>query len=244
MHNLNRIYVVEDEQEISDIINLYLEKNGFQVTSFQNGEEALKKLIEDPPDLALLDIMLPGRDGMEILRELRKVSNLPVIFLTSRKDELDKILGLEMGADDYIPKPFSPREMVARVKSLLRRMESYRAHEDKSNGNGNGNGNGTMEHTIKTRRLILDLDGMRLVTPTTSIKLTSTEFAMLRLFMNRQGRIYTRTELLELIWGTEFEGETRTVDVHVRNLRKKLQAAGGSIDSIQSIRGVGYSFED
>lgn len=240
MHNSNRVYVVEDEKDISDIITLYLEKQGFLVTSFQNGEEALKMLIEDPPDMALLDIMLPGKDGLEILRELRKVSNLPVIFLTSRKDELDKILGLEMGADDYIPKPFSPREMVARVKSLLRRMESYRAREDKNNGNGNGNS----ENMLKTRRLTLDLDGMRLISPTNSVKLTSTEFAMLRLFMSRQGRIYTRPELLELIWGEEFEGETRTVDVHVRNLRKKLQAAGGSIDSIQSIRGVGYSFED
>ena len=239
MLNSGKVYVVEDEKEISDIITLYLGKQGFQVTSFQNGEEALKQLIENPPDMALLDIMLPGKDGLEILRELRKVSNLPVIFLTSRKDELDKILGLEMGADDYIPKPFSPREMVARVKSLLRRVESYRAREDKNN-----NHNGNSDNSLKTRRLTLDLDGMRLITPTNSIKLTSTEFAMLRLFMTRQGRIYTRPELLELIWGEEFEGETRTVDVHVRNLRKKLQAAGGSIDSIQSIRGVGYSFED
>lgn len=204
------------------------------VKSFRNGKEALEMLINNPPDIALLDIMLPEKDGIEILRELRKVSNLPVIFLTSRKDELDRILGLEMGADDYIPKPFSPREMVARVNSLLRRVESYKPKEENNNSPNTGN-------FLKTRRLNLDLDGMRLVTPTDSIKLTSTEFAMLR---RRQGKIYTRTELLEVIWGIEFEGETRTVDVHVRNLRKKLQAAGGSIDSIQSIRGVGYSFED
>ena len=228
------IYVVEDEKDISDIIVLYLKKEGYRVKAFYNGEKALNEILEIPPHLVILDIMLPDMDGLSILRELRKKSFLPVIFLTSRKDEVDKIIGLEIGADDYISKPFSPREMVARVKSVLRRVKTYKSSQARKTSN----------NVIESGKFSLDLDGMRIVTKKNSIKLTSTEFELLRLLMKRPGRIFSRTDLLDLVWGEEFEGESRTVDVHIRNLRKKIKKACGSINSIQSIRGVGYAFEN
>jgi len=227
--------VVEDEKEISDIMVMYLEREGYQVTPFYRGDLALEAILQEPPDLAVLDIMLPGIDGLEILKKIRKESYLPVIFLTSRKDEVDKILGLELGADDYISKPFSPRELAARIKSLLRRVDAYRMSQIGKKHTGN---------LLKSRGFSLDLNGRRIVSKNSSIKLTSTEFSLLQLLMERPERIFPRNEILSHIWGDEFMGETRTVDVHIRNLRKKIKMAGGPMNSIQSVRGVGYTFEN
>lgn len=235
MFEIKRIYIVEDEKDISNIIVMYLEREGYKVIPFYRGDTALEAILDTPPDLAILDIMLPGIDGIEILKEIRNAPYFPVIFLTSKTGEVDLILGLELGAEDYIPKPFSPREVVARVRSLFRRIEMNRPGKVKNSENRN---------VIQTRRLTLDLNGRRLIFKKQSIKLTATEFAILKLLMGRPGRIYSRTELLDLIWGDEMEGETRTVDAHIRNLRKKIYEVGGFLDSIQSIRGVGYSFED
>lgn len=238
MPSAKRIYLVEDEKEISDVIVMYLEREGYIVTPYYRGDEALDAIEDDPPDLAILDIMLPGVDGLDILRKIRDETNLPVIFLTSRRDEVDRVLGLELGADDYVPKPFSPRELVARVKSLFRRIEDYREQENDSDDPTGS------DSRVSGRRFTLDLDGHRLVTRKSFVKLTSTEFTLLKLLMGRPGKIFTRRELLDRVWGDEFIGETRTVDVHVRNLRRKIQSAGASPDIIQSIRGVGYKFED
>ncbi|MCD4784570.1 MAG: response regulator transcription factor [Candidatus Eremiobacteraeota bacterium] len=235
MFKNKRIYIVEDEKEISDILVMYLKREEYKVTPFYRGDTALEAILDTPPDMAILDIMLPGIDGIAILKEIRNAPYFPVIFLTSKIGEVDRILGLELGADDYIPKPFSPREVVARVRSLFRRTEISRPGKAK---------NGENQNVIQTRRFTLDLNGRRLISNKKSIRLTATEFAILKLLMGRVGRIYSRTELLDLIWGDEMEGDTRTVDAHIRNLRKKIYEVGGFPNSIQSIRGVGYSFED
>lgn len=156
---------------------------------------------------------------------------VPIILLTSRTDEIDRVVGLEMGADDYITKPFSPRELVARVKSLFRRIEAVKKGADKKG-------------VIKSENLALDTSRRILKTGDTEIDLTSTEFAIIKLFMGRPGKVFTREELISFIWGDDFTGETRTVDVHVKNLRKKIGSAGGNPGWIRSVWGVGYTFED
>ncbi|MFP4496662.1 MAG: response regulator transcription factor [Vulcanimicrobiota bacterium] len=229
------IYIVEDEKDIADVVFKYLQRDGFNVKVFYRGDLAMEAIRERPPELAILDIMLPGMDGMEILRNIRKDYFFPVIFLTSRKDEVDRILGIELGADDYVTKPFSPRELVAKVKSLFRRIEyTQKTIQQEEN----------KKEIIESRYLTLDLAGRNLYYGKETIQLTTTEFSILQLLMEHPGRVYPREQILELIWGDDFIGETRTVDVHVRNLRKKLEELCGTTQYIHSIRGVGYKFEE
>lgn len=226
-----KILIAEDEREIADFVFRYLKKEGYRVDIKYRGDDALAMILTDPPDLVILDIMLPGMDGLEVLRRMREKIYLPVILLTSKSDETDRVVGLEMGADDYVTKPFSPRELVARVKAIFRRMEALKGMSDSAD-------------IIKSHNIKLDLKTRALESGKRSANLTSIEFSLLKLLMKHPGRVYSRDELIDLIWGEEFIGETRTVDVHIKNLRKKIKGLGSSPDIIRSVWGVGYVYED
>lgn len=225
------ILIIEDEEEIADFVRRYLEREGYRVEIRRRGDDGLAAVLAEPPDLVVLDIMLPGMDGLEVLRRMRGEAYVPVILLTSKSDETDRVVGLEMGADDYVTKPFSPRELTARVKALFRRVEALR-------------GNLPAGDTLKSRHLVLDINKRNMMISGNNIELTSTEYLILKAIMSRPGRVYSRDELLDMAWGEEFAGESRTVDVHVKNLRKKIKEAGAPPDVIKSVWGVGYKYED
>jgi DNA-binding response OmpR family regulator len=226
-----KIFIAEDEPEIQDFVRKYLIRENFDVVTFNRGDTALETILKNPPDLIILDIMLPGKDGIEVLKKIRQNLYVPVILLTSKTDEADRIVGLELGADDYVTKPFSPRELVARVKSLFRRIEAIKTQPER-------------EEIINSRNMTLNLKRRSLTINDIVIELTSIEFSILKLLMGKPGRIFTRDEMLSYIWGDDFTGETRTVDVHIKNLRKKIKQAQGTEDAIRAIWGVGYTFED
>lgn len=229
-----RILMVDDEQSIRELVRFNLEKAGFLVQCSEDGLKALQSILEDPPDLVVLDLMLPGMDGLEICRELRreeKTQMLPIIMLTARAEEIDRVVGLEIGADDYLTKPFSPRELVARVKSLLRRSRNNNSLEDK----GLPIVRGSLKIYPERHEALLEEE---------SLELTPKEFQLLTQLAGNPGKVFTREYLLETIWGYEFAGDTRTVDVHIRHLRKKLEKDPGQPELIETIRGIGYRFKD
>lgn len=215
------ILVVDDESNIIELARLYLEQEGHTVESAMNGTEALSKFESVKPGLVVLDLMLPDIDGFEVCREIRKKSEVPILMLTARKEDVDKIVGLEMGADDYLTKPFNPRELVARVKAIMRRYRSGLS-PDKIVAVGN-----------------LRIDPLRHEATVAGepLKLRTKEFALLTTLAQDVGRVFTRDHLLELVWGFDYYGETRTVDVHVNHLRDKLT---GSTAVIETVRGMGY----
>lgn len=216
---------------INEVVVRYLEKDGFEVDSFINGREALDALLERPPDLAVLDLMLPGIDGIELFRRLRALAPVPVVMLTARGDESDRIMGLEMGADDYIAKPFSPRELVARVRAVLRRVQG--GLETVEAGSSPVLTAGDLEVDVvarETRR-----DGA-------VVSLTSREFELLAFLMRNPARAFRREELLEKVWGYTF-GDTSTVTVHVRRLREKVEVDPSEPRHLVTVWGVGYRFE-
>ena len=213
------IYVVEDDKSIRNLVLYALSEKDYQVRGFENGLDVVESVREESVDLLILDIMLPEKDGIEILKEIREFSNVPVIMLTARDDEFDKVLGLESGADDYITKPFSILELISRVKAVLRRSEKKdREHLTYAN----------IEVNIKKRTVKVDGE---------KIDLTYKEFEMLLLFLANIGNVITREDFLLKIWGYDYEGETRTVDVHIASLRNKLKSAGVQI---KTIRNLGY----
>ena len=223
---MNRnILVVEDEEKIALLLKDYLENSGFSVTWLNNGSLVIPRIKKQPPDLILLDVMLPGMDGMEVCKEVRKFSMVPVIMITARAEEIDRLLGLELGADDYICKPFSPREVVARVKTVLRRAQPE-----------------TVTSQIVLGEIIVNVDSRQVVVAGTELKLTPSEFGLLKEMMSQPGRVFTRNELLNKVQGYDFEGYDRTIDTHVKNLRKKLGEMLPGEDIIQSIYGSGYKF--
>lgn len=231
MDEKKKICIIEDEVEIVDFVTEYLRAEGYEVDAYYRGDTGLKAVLDSPPDLLILDIMLPGINGMNILKKMRENLHLPVILLTSRVDEVDRVLGIEMGADDYITKPFSPRELVVRVKSIFRRINVIKQEMSQNKYMMMGN--------IK-----LDLENRKISSRGKEYDLTATEFNILKQLVKNPGRIFSREELLDHIWGDEFSGETRTIDVHIKNLRKKLCDIGGPINFIHSVRGVGYKYED
>lgn len=213
------IYVVEDDKAIRNLVLYALSEKNYEVKGFENGLNVVESAREENVDLLILDIMLPEKDGIEILKEIRKFSNVPIIFLTARTDEYDKVLGLESGADDYITKPFSILELISRVKAVLRRSEKKdREHLTYAN----------IEVNIKKRTVKIDEE---------KIDLTYKEFEMLLLFLANIGNVITREDFLLKIWGYDYEGETRTVDMHIKLIRDKL---GDKRGSIKTIRGIGY----
>jgi DNA-binding response OmpR family regulator len=215
------ILVVDDEEPIRQLASLYLEKEGFQVTCAADGPEAIELAQREMPALVVLDVMLPTIDGFEVCRRLRRDSDVPILMLTARNEDVDKIVGLELGADDYLTKPFNPREMVARVKAILRRYES---------GQRAG-------PTLRLGPLTLDKQRREARAGDKELALRTKEFDLLVAFLENAGIVLSREQLLDLVWGYDFYGETRTVDVHVQHLRQKLTGSGVGI---HTVRGVGY----
>ncbi len=215
------ILVVDDEQNIVDLVRLYLEREAFTVATACDGEDALAKAHDLQPALIILDLMLPKVDGWEVCRRLRAHSQVPILMLTARSDDVDKIVGLELGADDYLSKPFNPRELVARVKAILRR------------------GQASVQTTapLRLQRLLVDRQRREVTVSGQRIGLRSREFDLLVALMQNQGLVLSREQLLSQVWGYDYFGETRTVDVHVAHLRVKLQGSGVLIETL---RGIGY----
>jgi DNA-binding response OmpR family regulator len=221
----SKILLVDDEQNIRELAALYLEKEGFAVDYASNGSEALQRFQQSPANLVLLDVMMPGMDGFEVCRELRRESDVPVLMLTARSEDVDKIVGLELGADDYMTKPFNPRELVARVKAILRRYETGRRPQN----------------VIAVGDLTVDKARREAKIGEDRLNLRTKEFDLLVAFVENPGIALTRDQLLESVWGYDYAGETRTVDVHVQHLRSKLIGAGVQIETL---RGVGYKLLD
>jgi len=217
------IYVVDDEESIIDFVRLYLEKDGFQVKGFKDGKSAFDAIMQSPPNLVVLDVMLPGMDGFEVCRNLRLEENqVPIIMLTAKDEEIDKILGLELGADDYLTKPFNPRELVARIRAVLRRVTLQRK---------------TNDEMIRVGDISIDMRRREVKIKDELIKLRTQEFELLRVMAEDPGRVFSRDQLLYLAWGYDFAGQTRTVDVHIAQLRRKSQA---SKNQIETVTGFGY----
>jgi two-component system response regulator VicR len=225
-----KILVVDDEKPISDIIKFNLVKEGFNVEVAYDGDEALKLVYQYQPDLILLDVMLPKLDGFQVCRKVRESFSIPIIMLTAKEEEVDKVLGLELGADDYITKPFGMRELIARVKANLRRMDlNVEVPSDANN-------------VITSSNLVIDLDRYEVKKDETIIELTLREFELLKFLATRENQIFTREQLLKDVWGYEYFGDIRTVDVTVRRLREKVEDDSSSPKFIMTKRGVGYYF--
>ena len=223
-----KIVVVDDEKPIADILQFNLEKEGYDVLTANDGDEALELILKEVPDLVLLDIMLPGKDGMEICREVRKSHDMPIIMLTAKDDEIDKVLGLELGADDYVTKPFSTRELIARVKANLRRKVPVDDTKEVD------------ENTIKLREIEINLDAYSVKKNGTEVDLTQREFELLIYLAKHPSQVMTREHLLETVWGYDYFGDVRTVDVTVRRLREKIETDSSYPEYIMTRRGVGY----
>ena len=220
-----RVLVVDDEKKIRDLLTAYLRADGFEVAEASDGAEALARARKTEPDLVILDVMMPGMDGIEVLRELRKTSDVYVMMLTARAEETDKLIGLSVGADDYLTKPFSPRELVARAKAILRRGRE-RAVAD--------------EEVLRFENLTVDLAKREVTRGKTACELTALEFDLLAAMASAPGRVFSRRQLVERVWGWDFFGDERVVDVHIRNLRKALGDDAADPDVIGTVRGVGY----
>ena len=223
----HQILVVEDEVKICQVLCDYLRRAGYAVSWLTRGDEVLPNVRKNPPALILLDIMLPGMDGMEVCRELRKTSNVPIIMITARVDEIDRLLGLELGADDYVCKPFSPREVVARVKAVLRR--SLSPPEGK--------------HLV-AGEIALDENKHQVLVGGREVKLTPCEFQLLKALVAHPNRVFSRGELLNVVQGYDFEGYERTIDTHIKNLRKKVATMVPDRELVSTVYGIGYKFND
>jgi DNA-binding response OmpR family regulator len=230
MERAASVLVVDDDPTVSDVVRRYLERDGYLVTLVGDGPAALASFARHRPDLVVLDLMLPGMDGLEICRRVRAESDVPIIMLTARSDDIDKIVGLELGADDYLTKPFNPRELVARVKAILRRQSAA----DRRSANTPDAGTLTLSNlVIDPERRSVRIDGR-------AIDLRMKEFDLLFTLAKDPGLVFSREKLLEVVWGYDFAGETRTVDVHIAHLRHKLE---GMAPTIETVWGVGYKLE-
>jgi DNA-binding response OmpR family regulator len=229
MADASTILLVDDEESVQKLLTYPLERDGFRVVSARDGEEALRRFGEQPVDLVVLDVMLPKIDGLEVCKRLRSQSSVPIIMLTARDDEFDKVLGLELGADDYITKPFSIREFRSRVRALLRRVSAPRPGS-------------TERSTIDAADVHVDLARRTVTVAGRDVQLTYVEFELLRIVAASPGVVFSRQRLLEALWGGSDYREPRTIDVHVRHLREKLEPDPGAPRYIQTVRGAGYRF--
>ena len=225
---MDTILVVEDEPGIARLVQDYLERAGFAVVLAANAEEALAQARTKRPALVVLDLGLPDRDGLDVTRELRRLSDVPIVMLTARGDESDRIVGLELGADDYVVKPFSPKEVVARVRAVLRRSEGKAASVE----------------TVRALDVVIDVPRRRVLVGDRQVELTATEFALLETIAREPGRVFTRGQLLDAVHGVSFESYERAIDAHVKNLRRKIEPTPGSPRYIETVHGVGYRFAD
>ncbi|MCY4526642.1 MAG: response regulator transcription factor [Anaerolineaceae bacterium] len=222
-----RIFVVEDDSNILDLLQLYLTQEGFHVAGASDGQAALEQILKEAPDLVVLDLMLPGLDGREICRRVRARSEMPIIMLTARDDDVDKIVGLELGADDYLTKPFNPRELVARIRAILRRSAGTLSRQQD-------------RQTLVIGNLRIEPEQHRVLRDGREVRLRRLEYDLLHTLARQPGRVFSRDQLLNLVWDYEIPGETRTVDVHVAHLRHKL---AGMKARIETVWGVGYRLE-
>lgn len=232
----NKILIAEDDEDIIKLLKLYLESEGYIIFSSKNGIDALQMLKETSVDLAIIDIMMPKMNGYELLKEIRKTLNIPVIILSAKSQDSDKILGLNIGADDYISKPFSPLEIIARVNANIRRYYSL-------NSQSNLNELNTVDSIITVGNLTLDTLACKLTKNNEEIILTSTEYKMVLLFMKHPGQIFTKVQIYENISGEYFESDDNTIMVHISNLRDKLEDDKKNPKYIKTIRGLGYKIE-
>jgi two-component system, OmpR family, alkaline phosphatase synthesis response regulator PhoP len=221
------ILVVDDEPKIVRLVSDYLVAAGFSVSSARTGDEALMRARTAPPDLVILDLGLPGTDGLDVTRTLRRGGDVPIIMLTARDDETDKLIGLELGADDYVTKPFSPRELVARVRAVLRRRAGAGASD-----------------VLRAADLVLDLPRLRVTRAGEGVDLTATEFALLAAMARQPGRVFTRSQLLDAIHGQAIESYERAIDAHVKNIRRKLEPDPRRPRYLLTVYGVGYRLAD
>jgi two-component system, OmpR family, response regulator VicR len=223
------VLVVDDEKTLVKALSFNLEKEGFRVEKAYDGEEALQKVFDLKPDIVVLDLMLPEVDGFEVCRRIRKKLEVPIIMLTARTEDIDKVLGLELGADDYLTKPFNSRELVARIKAILRRSV-FREEEAKK--------------LLQIGKLQIDLLQHRVRIEGKEVNLTTKEFALLSFLAANAGNVYSREQLLEQIWGYDYYGDVRTVDVHIRHIREKIETDPGNPDLILTIWGTGYKIRE
>jgi two-component system, OmpR family, alkaline phosphatase synthesis response regulator PhoP len=225
---MKTILVVDDEPKIVEFARDYLEHAGFAVVSASDGAEALARARTDHPDLIVLDLGLPRVDGLDVARALRRDSNVPIVILSGRSDESDKLVGLELGADDYVTKPFSPKELVARVRAVLRRSERPADRSD----------------IVRAADVTLDAPRMRVRAGDRDVDLTPTEFQLLMALAREPGRVFTRSQLLDAVHGVAFESYERAIDAHVKNIRRKLERDPREPQYLQTVHGVGYRFRD
>jgi len=224
-----KILLVEDEKTLAKALKFNLEKEGFRVEVAFDGEEALNAMSREEPDLVILDLMLPKIDGYEVCRSIRRSSDVPIIMLTARDEDIDKILGLELGADDYMTKPFNTRELLARIKAILRRTVQQAT---------------AARNFIKVGDLQIDIIKRKVTVKGRAVALTSREFNLLSLLASNPGKVYSREELLEEIWGDDYSGDVRTVDVHIRHLREKIEEFPAEPNIILTVWGAGYKFRE
>ncbi|MEE1200548.1 MAG: response regulator transcription factor [Christensenellales bacterium] len=222
-----KILLVDDDPNIRHLVNLYLEKEGFDVSIATRGDEALRAFRADPPHLILLDLMLPGMDGWQVCREVRKVSDIPIIMLTAKDETFDKVLGLELGADDYVSKPFDSKELVARIKAVLRRLQK----------------NEVSSSELVFTGLTVNISQYTVTFMGREMELPPKELELLYFLASHPGLVFTREQLLEQVWGYDYFGDSRTVDVHVKRLREKLNKGEELGWQIKTVWGVGYKFE-
>ena len=221
------IYIVDDEENIRELISKYLTKEGYRVESFENGESVINAVVKEEPDMIILDIMMPGIDGFEVTREIRRDSNIPIIFVSAKDEEFDRVLGIELGGDDYLSKPFSPRELVARVKAIFRRVES----------------------TIENKNIISIEDAKilkserRVIVKGEDIDFTTKEYELLQFLIENRNIVFTREQLLNGVWGYNYIGDERSIDDLVKRIRKKLKEKGSTLE-IKTVWGYGYKIND
>ena len=236
---MKKVLLVDDDASIIEVLRLYFEKEGYAVSACMQGDKALASFTVANPDIVILDLMLPGMDGNDICKEIRKVSNVPIIMLTARTDTLDRIIGLELGADDYVPKPFEPKELLARVKAVLRRTERSEsaAPAESTDATGNQEIITYQGFSVDKIKYVVTVDGSEIYMP-------PKELELLFFLASNPNRVFTREQLLENVWGYDFYGESRTVDVHVKRIREKIEKPDREQNwSIKTVWSKGYKFE-